>query len=525
MGVLSVLVGGLVLVGWALDIAIFKSILPGWVSMKPNTALCFMLVGWALLTTTLSSFPLAARVVRLCTLLAGLIGVLTLGEYVSGINLGIDQWLFREPADALDTSHPGRMAPDTALCFVLLAAALWLVGGTRKPAMALFAAVVLGILVAAMGLAQLLYLVTPPITNVGWWGLTAMSLHAAALFMALGVAVILYVLRQHLPLWALSWWTTVAFACGLGVVVCIGLYTSHCVVWLTEVYHQITQGELVHQWKAERVALFCHLVISIGTVASLVVIVSAMLRLNRAVTERQLFEERLVRTLHDLERSNKDLEQFAYVASHDLQEPLRMVASFTQLLSQHYEGLLDDTAKKYIAYAVDGALRMQQLINGLLAYSRVGTRSNAVEPNDTQTLLGKVIGNLFAAIEESQAVVTNDELPTVHADATQLLQLFQNLVANAIKFRKPDEAPHVHVSARDLGHEWLFAVQDNGIGIEARHKDKLFVIFQRLHTRQEYPGTGIGLALCQRIVAQHGGRIWFESEPGQGSTFYFTLPK
>jgi PAS domain S-box-containing protein len=235
-------------------------------------------------------------------------------------------------------------------------------------------------------------------------------------------------------------------------------------------------------------------------------------------------EEVARQALVDLTRSNRELEQFAYVASHDLQEPLRMVSSYTQLLGQRYEGQLDEKAKKYIDYAVDGAVRMQRLINDLLSYSRVGTRGKAPESTDTHALLGEAIANLTAAIAESGAMVTNDDLPTVHADASQLGLVFQNLLANAIKFHG-DAPPRVHVSARDAGREWVFTVRDNGIGIEPQFAERVFVIFQRLHTRQEYPGTGIGLALCKRIVERHGGRIWFESAPGTGTTFFFTVPK
>ena len=226
----------------------------------------------------------------------------------------------------------------------------------------------------------------------------------------------------------------------------------------------------------------------------------------------------------DLERSNKDLEQFASVASHDLQEPLRMVSSYMQLLAQRYEGQLDDKARKFIRYAVDGALRMQTLINDLLAYSRVGSRAKPPQPTDSHAALGEALGNLAATIRENGAIVTNDDLPTVTADPTQLVQVFQNLLANAIKFRQA-ATPRVHVSARDDGRDWVFSVRDNGIGIDAKHAERAFVIFQRLHTREEYPGTGIGLAVCKRIVEQHGGRIWFASVPGDGTTFFFTIPK
>ncbi len=247
-------------------------------------------------------------------------------------------------------------------------------------------------------------------------------------------------------------------------------------------------------------------------------------KITRDITERKRADELIQTTLAELERSNKELEQFAYVASHDLQEPLRMVSSFTQLLAQRYEGQLDEQAKKFIDYAVDGAVRMQRLINDLLAYSRVSTQGKILETIDSRAALDEALRNLAGSVEESRASVAVDDLPTVRADATQLSQLFQNLIGNAVKFRAA-AAPLIRISAGDLGREWRFSVRDNGIGIENQYAEKVFVIFQRLHTRQEYPGTGIGLAICKRIVERHGGRIWFESEPGRGSTFNFTISK
>lgn len=245
------------------------------------------------------------------------------------------------------------------------------------------------------------------------------------------------------------------------------------------------------------------------------------------VTEEKQREHALRRLTDDLARSNKELEQFAYVASHDLQEPLRMVSSFTQLLADRYGDKLDQDAREFIAYAVDGARRMQRLIQDLLLYSRVSTRGQRMGPLDAHDPLGDAVHNLQAAIEEAGALVTNDELPQVWGDQTQIAQVFQNLIGNALKYRRPEEAPRVHVSARrdpDRAGLWTFSVGDNGIGIEQRHFGRLFVIFQRLHGRAEYPGTGVGLALCKRIVERHGGAIWLESEPGQGTTFFFTLP-
>jgi PAS domain S-box-containing protein len=244
----------------------------------------------------------------------------------------------------------------------------------------------------------------------------------------------------------------------------------------------------------------------------------------RDITARKQAEERLRASAAELERSNRELEQFAYVASHDLQEPLRMVASYTQLLARRYQGKLDADADEFIGFAVDGARRMQELINDLLTYSRVGSRALELGKVDANHTVDRVVGDLGGAIRDSGASVTRDELPTVQADATQLEQLFQNLIANGIKFRRPEVPPKVHVSASRSSAGWSFAVRDNGIGIEPQYLERIFVLFQRLHSRAEYPGTGIGLAICKKIVERHGGTMTVQSQPGDGTTFEFTLP-
>jgi PAS domain S-box-containing protein len=241
------------------------------------------------------------------------------------------------------------------------------------------------------------------------------------------------------------------------------------------------------------------------------------------ITERKRAQQALERYNRELERSNEELEQFAYVASHDLQEPLRMVSSYTQLLAKRYKGQLDSEADEFIEFAVDGANRMQRLINDLLTYSRVNTRGGAFVETDTGDALAQARVQLGTAIEETGALISNDELPTLVADGRQLTQLFQNLIGNALKFRG-DEPPRVHVSAEQQGRRWVFSVQDNGMGIDPEYREQIFEIFQRLHRRDEYPGTGIGLALCRRIVQRHGGEIWVESRPGHGATFRFTIP-
>ena len=225
----------------------------------------------------------------------------------------------------------------------------------------------------------------------------------------------------------------------------------------------------------------------------------------------------------ELARSNSELEQFAWVASHDLQEPLRMVASYTQLLSKRYKGKLDADADEFIDFAVDGAARMRRLINDLLQLSRVGTRAKEFAATDCEAVYDRALLNLQAAVEDSGALVTHDQLPTVLGDRTQLGQLFQNLIGNAIKFRG-DEQPTVHVGVERKNGQWEFGVRDNGIGIDPEYAERIFVVFQRLHDKGHHPGTGIGLAVCKKIVERHGGRIWVASQPDEGATFYFTLP-
>jgi len=243
---------------------------------------------------------------------------------------------------------------------------------------------------------------------------------------------------------------------------------------------------------------------------------------RRAIEEKELRDENR-RTHAELTRSNRDLEQFAYVASHDLQEPLRMVATYTQLLAERYEGKLDENADKYIHYAVDGALRMKTLVKDLLAFSRVGRKQEAPQDTDCNIVVRSVVANLQSVIQESGASISYSDLPVLLADHTELVQLFQNFIGNAIKFRR-SERPEIRITAEKKKKDWLFSVADNGIGIASQHADDVFVIFKRLHTREEYPGSGIGLAICKKIVEQNQGRIWVESQPGQGSTFRFTWP-
>ncbi len=247
--------------------------------------------------------------------------------------------------------------------------------------------------------------------------------------------------------------------------------------------------------------------------------------LEHEITERKKAEEDLRRLMKELKRSNEELEQFAYVASHHLQEPLRIIASFTQLLEQRYKDKIDDDANDYINFIVEGASRMQGLINDFLTFSRVGTRGKPIKTTDTNNVIRDVKDNLKKLIDESNALITNDPLPVVVADVAQLIQLFQNLISNAIKFHREGIAPKVHISGEEKKSKWIFSVADNGIGINQENFNRIFLIFQRLHKRNEYGGTGIGLAISKKIIQRHGGKIWVESNLNKGSTFYFSIVK
>jgi PAS domain S-box-containing protein len=242
----------------------------------------------------------------------------------------------------------------------------------------------------------------------------------------------------------------------------------------------------------------------------------------RDITERRKVEERLKQQTEELERSKRELEEFANVATHDLQEPLRLVSNHVQLLARRYQGRLDQNADEFIGFAMEGTNRLKSLISDLLAYSRLGTSDRELVPVELDGILTQLMKNLQTVIKDSRAVITHDPLPEVLGDSEQITELLQNLIINSIKFRGK-EPPRVHVGARQLSERWLIFVRDNGIGIDPQYTERVFVIFQRLHSRDDYPGTGIGLAICRKIVERHGGRIWVDSEPGKGSTFYFTL--
>ena len=904
-GALALLTGALVLLGWALDITVLKSILPGWVSVKPNTALCFILTGLSLLPPPVTPYPgltsLLSNLARFCGLLAGLIGALTLMEYGFSWDLGIDQRLFPEPAGTVGTSVPGRMAPDTALCFVMLAASRAILRDLRKTRTTLLTALILCALVLIIALSDILTYFTPALGALGWWGATIMAVPTAAVFAVLGALMLWEIWRQDISMWSLSAAVTSGFALGICLLLVVGLSASriqvrlqlaneqvaysdtvlrqlvrieaevaaaqnhtrgyvitgsdsmlqsHAVAqanansalaalrqskpdsapqrarfaqvearavealqWFHQVIASRRSGPGVHpdqvrhgedlmqalraaideaeraqnarlrqsQLQAQDAARFTYATISGGMVLSLVFLAAALLWLNHAEAERirtqaqleitqraraaglyarslleasldplltisaegkitdvnrateqatglaradligtdfasyftdpdqaregyqrvfassfvtdyalsirhtsgritdvlynasvyrdeagkvlgvfaaardvtqrkkaeeslrlteqrlnlglqfaemgvwdldlihdtawrslqhdrifgyesapaqwgreiatrhllpedregfaQAFEQafrsgeffvecrvirpdqsihwiqaqgkvigyeagrpaRMLGTVSDitrqrqasealetlsraLERSNTELEQFAYVASHDLQEPLRMVVGYVQLLERRLADKLDTDTREFMAFAVDGATRMQVMIDDILAYSRVTTKAQPLARVDSAAALQQALDRLASRIKESAAEVDVQPLPTVMADRLQLVQLFQNLISNSIKFCK-DRAPRIRVEAVRQAGRWRFSVTDNGIGIAPEYRAQLFVIFKRLHTQREYPGSGIGLAICKRIIERHGGEIGIDSAAGGGAVFWFTFPE
>ena len=299
-------------------------------------------------------------------------------------------------------------------------------------------------------------------------------------------------------------------------------------LWGLLIAHECSK---IRQWQTIEVDFLQKLATQVAIAIKQAMLFEQLQRTNQELAESKADLEIKVRDrTRELElvnrqllKLNQELEQFAYIVSHDLREPLRMVTSFTQLLKQKYAGHLDSEADRIIGFAVDGAIRMEELINDLLTYSRVGNSGKTLELVDTEAVLDQALSNLHLALQETNAQIIRESLPAVVGDTTQLIQLWQNLIANGIKYRGT-ESPRIEIGATAELEQYLFWVKDNGIGINPKYSDRIFQIFQRLHTRQEYPGTGTGLAICHKIIERHGGKIWVESELGQGATFYFTLP-
>lgn len=509
---LVVIMASLVLFGWLLGLRPLIRILPTLVAMNPVTALLFIFSGLALRRLTRPKPVPAGKLdieLILLIILVVTASLLRLWDYCFGLPFHVQQFLFAQKSAPSGLYPANELAPNTALCFLLCGIAILLLdleGGWIF--FAAQSAVLLAGLLALLALVGYSYRVlvlyrlgeSQPMALVTALSFALLCMGALAARPQIGLMQVITssttggsVARRLLPGAILLPW-------GLGALLLMreqaGQYSSEYAMAFFAVTCIVIFGGLVW-WNA--------------------------FLLYRADLERVRAEEQLRQAGANLERSNTDLQQFAYVASHDLTEPLRMVISYLQLLSQRHSASLEPQAKEFITFAVDGAMRMQGLIQDLLAYSRVEMRGRSPEPTDTQQVLHSALANLKVAIEETGAIITTAPLPQVQADRVQLTQVFQNLIANALKFHG-SAPPRVEIGAEKRDGYWLLSVRDNGIGIDPKNAERIFVIFQRLHTRQEYPGTGIGLAICKKIIERHGGRIWVESTPGQGATFYFTLP-
>ncbi len=504
-----IFIGGLVLVGWLLHVPILKSAGRGLIAMNPLTALLFIIAGCALLRAGQRSRKRPDLIVMICGVIIVLGGATKIAECAFGFDLNLDQILFHRQLASAGPYGPNEIAMNTALSFVCCGAALLLLDAQTKrgfrPAQIF---IIIAGLLALLALIGYGYRVLPLYSFASQ---LPMALNSAICFELFAIAALAVRPSRGLMMVITSDTTGGAMARRLMPAAILIPLILGALLFSSE-KHGIFAME-------SGISLFAFAIIVLFTA---VIWWNAKL-LFWAEEERLKAMEKLKRTTADLERSNTELQQFAYVASHDLTEPLRMVVSYLELLNLRAEKKLGAEEREFIGYAADGARRMQHLIQDLLAYARVDTRARPLEPIDCERVLASVLANLKVAIAESQTIVEHDPLPIVQGDVMQLTQVFQNLIGNAIKFRGR-EAPKIHVGARRENGEWVFHVRDNGIGIAPKNFERIFILFQRLHTRQEYAGTGMGLAICKKIIERHGGRIWVESKPGEGTTFFFTIP-
>ena len=644
-----ILLGVLNLFGWEFNLTILKSFSASIVTIKPNSAIEFILVGLFIIYYIYQNpNQLKSRQTKLFLLVILtiylIIPILTMVEYIAEINLGIDQFLFTDTSPL--TLYPGRMSYYAVLLFLTSGIALILISSNFRLKNKGIISGVLGLVIFSTGLYSL--------ADYPWFGsqdligkFNPLSIYAAIGFIILGLSIFSLSLDKSKITWSLKRNITIGFVSGMFIMIGMDIFSNFSTIDLQEsaqmvshtheveyhiaqlsfliqeieinkqyyllsankkyreltvsnlesveseidafgkitidnpnqqgrkkvlaelvdqrldllnrtfaTYDSIRNGSKVNQmFLDERIELLTKIksvlneadneekkllaireikstatskrtffLVPLGSFASTAVLVWIFMLLNSEVSERLQSEAALKKSEDNLRLSNQELEQFAYVASHDLQEPLRMIASFTQLLEKRYNDKLDDDGREFIHYAVDGATRMQRLINDLLDYSRVTTRGKPLVDVDLSSVLGMAIANLQTKIQESSALIINDTLPFVKGDETQLMRVFQNLIDNAIKFRGK-ETPRINITSVIENNNVTISIQDNGIGIDLKYKDRIFLIFQRLHSSTVYPGTGIGLAVCKRTIERHGGNIWFESEPGKGTTFKFSLIK
>jgi signal transduction histidine kinase len=500
-----VVVSCVVFTGWAVGILPLIRILPSAVAMHPLTAVVFICAGISLWRQVGSGERITGKrdgMAQALAVVVALAGALRLCDYAFNFPFHLEEVFISKSVAALSLRQPNEMAPNTAFNFLACGLALLMLDKELRKGICPGQWVIL-----PAGLIALLALIGYSYNVLSLYRMgmaNPMALETAICFAALCLGFMVARPRQGVMAVLTSKTTSGVLARRL-------IPAAILVPWVLGAL--LVLGEQKGLYGREYA-------ISVFAIAS-IVIFTWLIVWNAELLSRT--EERLRKTRAELERSNAELQEFASVASHDLSEPLRMVVSYLELLTDRTRGKLEPQAQEYIKSATDGAMRMQALIKDLLAFARVDARGAKFEPTDCEEAFRVAARNLKLAIEETRAAVSYEHLPTVMGDPVQLTQVFQNLVGNALKFHGNGE-PKVDVEAHRQNGEWVFSVKDNGIGIDPKYFERIFVIFQRLHTRQEYPGTGMGLAICKRIIERHGGRLWVESEPGHGSTFLFTLP-
>lgn len=511
-------IGIMVLIGWAVDVPLLKSITPNLVPMKPNSALGFVLTSISLLLQQTPERPRYVTVIaKMCAALILAIGLATFLEHVTGQDFYIDQLVGQKVLGVSATvSPPGQMSLITSMMLSLTGLLLLALDANVK---AIWPIQGFSILIGLTGVLTISGLAYYTHVDFKLAPYLNSALHTAINFVLAGLA--LFTLRPDKGLCGLlsahsptAWLARCLLPLILILMFFIGLFRLHA----QEAGWYDTKTGIVFMVFANSLIV---LVLAFFALNTILKIEAAH---NRLEEELQKNELQLKQALESLERSNAELEQFAYTASHDLQEPLRTILGYTSLLSRRYQDKLDNDAKDFIGFINDSTNRMVELIHDLLEYSRVTTKTKPFQPADCNIVLQHVLDDLAVDIAARHAHIQHGPLPTVKADEIQLARLFQNLLSNAIKFCDKGE-PLVEISAKESENNWTFSVSDNGIGIEPKYFDKLFILFRRLVPRGLYAGTGIGLATCKKILDRHGGKIWVESQPNKGSTFYFTLPK
>jgi PAS domain S-box-containing protein len=632
LSIFIILISILFLIGWAFNIEILKTPGSDFSTIKSNTAFSFLLIGiiiWFLQEKRVNSRNIL--IARILSLIILLIGSFTLFEYISGINLGIDQILFREPHGAFQTGALNRMSLVAVSSFLLISISLLTIDKKEKGNFHIFQLLIIlvGFVSFLIVLGYLYQTTIYPILNT-----TAPSLYGSVMLFLIFLAIIasrpdkgfmkiltskglagvfarrilpsiiiiplilgwLKLLGEHMGLYDAEFGTAITIFFTILILVIL-VWLSVQSIYKSDISRQMAeknikmQAELINLthdaifvrnmndeitfWnKGSEETYGWSMKEALGKVThdllqseypepldniqkdvlkygqwdgelkhkkrngEIITVLSrwslqkyengpplGFLEINTDITKRKEAQNKLKELVEELKRSNYELQQFTFITSHDLQEPLRSIASFSQLLGRRYKGKLDSNADEYIDFIVDGAMRMKEMIQGLLEYSLVGKGEN-FQPTDVNETIDIVLSNLKRLIDENEAEITHERLPTITADSRQLVQIFQNLIGNAIKFKNPEKQPKINILAHldTKKKEYIFSVSDNGIGIEKQYSNKIFDIFKRLHTIDEYRGIGIGLAICKRIVERHGGKIWVESEYGLGSTFYFTIP-